>query len=443
MAASAVLHDVQEYLSQPARLKAITLHHGINDNVVPVTDAWVLAETLARAGIACMYEEHSRGHIWRPEDTARAAAKVFGGQVPQVESAGASTTSAKVGESVDFGIHLSLSGPVPASGLFPELWVDFSPVQDRGVSRLEHDGNGAYTARHTVIPEANGWSALPVTMGEEGRTLLTLPLAVYPEGDAVILGDRLAPGWQDEAKGGAAPLGFTGEGPVFRGEKAAGFQVEPASFVGWSVQWAPEHPVSDFGYASLVFAFHPGDATGSSLNLVVGGGGVKLLGGRNEEPVVDLELKEWQAVELALWELAPGSIDQIGFNGNLKGAFYIDDMRLVAGTAPPDPPPTAVAEEVERGRPAHMELHESFPNPFNSSVTLRFSLAQQQSIALTVYNLAGQQIATLASGLREAGTHTLRWNGVDGDGRELGSGVYLCQLQAGGQVETRKLMLLR
>ena len=47
------------------------------------------------------------------------------------------------------------------------------------------------------------------------------------------------------------------------------------------------------------------------------------------------------------------------------------------------------------------------------------------------------------TGRREAGTYTLRWDGRDGEGRELGSGVYLFRLQAGGQVETRKLLLLR
>ena len=62
---------------------------------------------------------------------------------------------------------------------------------------------------------------------------------------------------------------------------------------------------------------------------------------------------------------------------------------------------------------------------------------------LALYNLAGQKVLTLAKGHREAGPHTARWDGRDDQGRARASGVYLYRLQAGGQVETRKLLLLR
>ena len=62
---------------------------------------------------------------------------------------------------------------------------------------------------------------------------------------------------------------------------------------------------------------------------------------------------------------------------------------------------------------------------------------------LSLYNLAGQQVATLASGLREAGSYNLVWDGRDDAGRDLASGMYFYRLIAGDRVETRKLMLLR
>jgi len=64
-------------------------------------------------------------------------------------------------------------------------------------------------------------------------------------------------------------------------------------------------------------------------------------------------------------------------------------------------------------------------------------------VDLVIYNLAGQEVATLVDGPRESGVYTLRWDGRDDAGRELASGIYLYRLQAGEQVETRKLLLLR
>lgn len=62
---------------------------------------------------------------------------------------------------------------------------------------------------------------------------------------------------------------------------------------------------------------------------------------------------------------------------------------------------------------------------------------------LTIYNLLGQRVATLVKGQQEAGPHTLVWDGRDGQGKKLASGVYFYRLQASAQVQTRKLLLLR
>ncbi len=57
--------------------------------------------------------------------------------------------------------------------------------------------------------------------------------------------------------------------------------------------------------------------------------------------------------------------------------------------------------------------------------------------------MAGQPVVALVRGSRGAGTHSVHWDGRDDDGRELASGVYLYRLVAAGQVETRKLLLVR
>ena len=62
---------------------------------------------------------------------------------------------------------------------------------------------------------------------------------------------------------------------------------------------------------------------------------------------------------------------------------------------------------------------------------------------LAVYNLAGQRVMNLVQGPRNAGSYTLRWDGRDDAGRELASGMYLYRLQAGEQLVTRKMVLVR
>jgi immune inhibitor A len=93
--------------------------------------------------------------------------------------------------------------------------------------------------------------------------------------------------------------------------------------------------------------------------------------------------------------------------------------------------------------PLRFALSTNYPNPFNPTTTLRFSLPQAGEAELSIYNLLGQCVATLVHGPQEAGPHTLVWNGRDDQGRELASGVYFYRLQAGTQVQTRKLLLLR
>ena len=96
------------------------------------------------------------------------------------------------------------------------------------------------------------------------------------------------------------------------------------------------------------------------------------------------------------------------------------------------------------GAPEAHHLSQNYPNPFNSGTVIRFALPASQHVELAIHNQAGQRVATLVEGAREAGAHAIRWGGRDGTGRTLASGVYLYRLRAGGgQVETRKLVLVR
>jgi len=102
---------------------------------------------------------------------------------------------------------------------------------------------------------------------------------------------------------------------------------------------------------------------------------------------------------------------------------------------------TGVEEPVTHGK-LIAELAGS-PNPFNPTTTVRFTLAGPASVRLTVYDIAGRAVRTLADSPRTAGSHTVAWDGTASDGRPLGSGVYFLMLEAGDEVETAKVSLVK
>jgi len=89
-------------------------------------------------------------------------------------------------------------------------------------------------------------------------------------------------------------------------------------------------------------------------------------------------------------------------------------------------------------QPSTIELRQNYPNPFNPATTIEFLLPYPQEVHLTVYNLLGQQVATLADGPHIAGIHQVSF-----DGSGHASGVYIYQLVASDQVETKKMVLVK
>lgn len=91
-------------------------------------------------------------------------------------------------------------------------------------------------------------------------------------------------------------------------------------------------------------------------------------------------------------------------------------------------------------RPAAYALEQNYPNPFNPSTRINFSLRQAGFTTLKVYNLLGQEVATLVSGRLEAGRHSVELHANDG---RLTSGIYFYKLTSGSFSETRKMVLAK
>ncbi len=85
----------------------------------------------------------------------------------------------------------------------------------------------------------------------------------------------------------------------------------------------------------------------------------------------------------------------------------------------------------------------AYPNPFNPSTEIRFSVPEAGEGSLRVYNLRGELVRTLRAGFFEAGAGSVVWDGRAADGVPTGSGVYLCRLEVGGDWAMRRVLLLK
>jgi len=108
-------------------------------------------------------------------------------------------------------------------------------------------------------------------------------------------------------------------------------------------------------------------------------------------------------------------------------------------TAEPVNIPTAVPSAL----PGSFQLNAPHPNPFNPSTTLRYALPAASHVSLVIYDAGGRAVVRLVDGTRPAGEHVATWNGRDGRGRGVSSGVYFARLIARDGVRTQKLVLLK
>jgi hypothetical protein len=103
---------------------------------------------------------------------------------------------------------------------------------------------------------------------------------------------------------------------------------------------------------------------------------------------------------------------------------------------------TAIDDDNERV-PVEFKLSQNYPNPFNPSTTITFSIERTGDVQLVVYNLLGQMVRTLSSGTRSGGTYSIIWDGRDDAGQPVSSGTYIYRLQTDGNVQTRRMLLVK
>ncbi|MBN2201192.1 T9SS type A sorting domain-containing protein [bacterium] len=93
--------------------------------------------------------------------------------------------------------------------------------------------------------------------------------------------------------------------------------------------------------------------------------------------------------------------------------------------------------------PFENRLARNYPNPFNPSTRIGYSLARPGRVRLALYDLMGREIAVLVESSMQAGNHAAEWDGRDGSGRPVPGGLYLCRIESDGFTKSRKLLLVK
>ena len=114
-------------------------------------------------------------------------------------------------------------------------------------------------------------------------------------------------------------------------------------------------------------------------------------------------------------------------NGNI---FYTDNNGGIV---------TGIDEEnISNKIPESFVLYQNYPNPFNPTTEIKYALKQREHVLLKVYNISGEEVATLVNKNISAGTYSVSFNG-----KGLASGAYFYKLTVGNFTQSKKMVLLK
>jgi hypothetical protein len=93
--------------------------------------------------------------------------------------------------------------------------------------------------------------------------------------------------------------------------------------------------------------------------------------------------------------------------------------------------------------PLTIHLYQNYPNPFNNQTTITYYLPQDNHVELTIYDVLGHEVCELVDLFQPCGEYTVKWDGQDANGSEVGSGAYYCLLKVSSFIELRKLICIK
>ena len=175
---------------------------------------------------------------------------------------------------------------------------------------------------------------------------------------------------------------------------------------------------------------------------------------KSSNSIVGYDITEDDGI-FSIQNLAPDTytivVDKEGYNAtdtpdyvvSAVNNFTVDDAEISLTSV------TVGVEEKTTVVPQKYSLEQNYPNPFNPTTEIRFALPVTSNINISVYNILGQEVATLFTGELPAGNHSVTWNGQNARGTSVGNGVYFYKITANsvGNTNTftnvKKMMLVK
>ncbi|MFZ5518160.1 MAG: SdrD B-like domain-containing protein [Candidatus Zhuqueibacterota bacterium] len=130
--------------------------------------------------------------------------------------------------------------------------------------------------------------------------------------------------------------------------------------------------------------------------------------------------------------------------------YKIADVEITGSTASFYGPLTAIASSTsvsdfskDENLPERHNLGAAYPNPFNGKANIAYFMNHTGNVTIDIYNLMGQKVKSLVSGVQNAGAHTITWDGSNDAGQDLGSGIYLYRMTTDNFKASKRILYLK
>jgi hypothetical protein len=137
-----------------------------------------------------------------------------------------------------------------------------------------------------------------------------------------------------------------------------------------------------------------------------------------------------------IYVLVDGDMTTYKVYRSTTGTFTLFEEWTIGGPMP-------IVMAASKSVPARYSLSDNYPNPFNPSTTIKFTMPTSGRVKLSIFDLQGRLVSTLVDEEYPVGRHEVIWKGRDNSSRSVSSGTYFYRITTKGFVETKKMLLLK